>query len=225
MNPRPLLLNAAAVVIGSLIGFGGVRATVGTSSREGAAGDLTRTPPPALRAAATIAEVQPSSASPLDAMEALANTEGGIERDHAFYTRLQQMSARELSAGSSAMLSLLKEVGKHYNELWGMSSSTALLAEAWIDRWLELDTAAALSFLSNSEVTEDLRKCGALPGVWIALARREPEWAKRHVLSMETGKARELGVFTLVQEAAKLGEVKARSCWRRSRPAQTGCMR
>lgn len=145
----------------------------------------------------------------------LLQTHSSLARDHALAAELLKLDADDLRAGADEMLALLiGESGPGKN---------GDVAEAWMDRWLELDAPGALQFLSRALVPEEVPLTGksawslqsltdtGFGGVIRALARREPEWTRQMLAKAPPGKQREVAIFTLLEEVAKGGAAGAAS--------------
>src|SRR5690606_24277920 len=104
-------------------------------------------------------------------------------RDHSLAAVLLKLEPADFSAGAEEMVKLLKTCRE--------TTSPAELAEAWMDRWLELDPGGALRFLSSSTFLADLPgrdlpnwpletlADSAIGGAIKALSRRKPEWMQQ----------------------------------------------
>lgn len=149
----------------------------------------------------------------MEALAALCEQPDSLTRDHALVGALLKLEAADFPAGTDEMLALLKR-------LKGTVKS-ADLADAWMDRWLDLDAPGALQFLSTSSFLAEIPTPvdlgwpletlaeGGLGGVFRALARREPEWTRQTLANMEPGKRREVAIYTLLREVAQGGVEKA----------------
>jgi hypothetical protein len=128
---------------------------------------------------------------------------------------LVKMDAEDFAASAKEVMAVLLEMGKK-----GRISDA--LAEAWMDRWLELDAEAARKFVVTERVFEKLDPEGsgsweedyvgvfAFRGVVQALARREPDWTMNQVSAQEAGAKRDLAVNVLLKQVARLDPVKAK---------------
>ena len=145
-------------------------------------------------------------------MEAIAKLwaqPGSMARDHALAAALLKLDAADFSAGAEAMQALFKR-SQRPDDL-----EAEQLAEAWMDRWLELDTPGALRFLSSTPFLAQLpvRELVGWPidekihcaqgGILAALARRQPEWTQQALAETPSGSVREIGVYALLKEVAK----------------------
>lgn len=155
----------------------------------------------------------------MEALAALSEQPPSLTRDRTLAAALLKLEAADFPAGADEMLTLLKGL----SGLRDTAAKPAELAEAWMDRWLELDAPGALRFLSSSSFLADLpeeglsgwplevlAECG-LGGVIKALARRHPEWTRQTLEKMEAGERRETAIFILLREVAQGGVAKAAS--------------
>ncbi|RYD86926.1 MAG: hypothetical protein EOP61_36580, partial [Sphingomonadales bacterium] len=109
------------------------------------------------------------------------------------------------------MLELIKQEGN------GIGSAGEHIAEAWLDRWLQLDAPAALKYLEESTFLADLpgvRSMSSisqspLGGAFRALLRHRPEWLRTMVVEMEPGPRRNIAAQILIGHAARGGIAQA----------------
>lgn len=138
----------------------------------------------------------------------------GLARDQAIAEWLSTFQAADFAAGADQLLSLLKRSNKFFD------SSGEELAEAWMDRWMELDTPGALRFLSSSTFLselptaelrgwpiEDRSRCSA-GGALRVLARREPKWLRQTITALKLSPTREIGVYMLLREMSQRGTAR-----------------
>ena len=150
-----------------------------------------------------LAPTETSSEERIAAVLALAEKPRDEARDHALYTALQKLSAAELKEGAPGMVAVLKRLGEKH-------AFAVELGEAWMERWLDVDASAALQFLTTSRIFDDLDPNGewkdyggilgfAFEGVFKAVARREPEWARAYLAGLEPNARRNCGVYRLAE--------------------------
>lgn len=146
----------------------------------------------------------------MKAFAAIYEQPASFSRDHAIVSALLKLEAADFPAGANDMLALLKSAP-------AFNSETGDLAEAWINRWLEVDTPGALRFLTSSSLLAELssaNKMGwplassvysGLGGALRALARCQPVWTRDIVADMKPGKQRETAVYAVMREVARGG--------------------
>src|SRR5262249_34758892 len=100
--------------------------------------------------------------------------------DHALVSTLLRMRPADFIASADTMAALIATDKFFPGEI----------AEAWLDRWLEIDSAGALQFFHDSDLLSRLNKEDAeqgdtwrrgepaLAGIFRALASREPGWTR-----------------------------------------------
>jgi len=89
------------------------------------------------------------------------------------------------------------------------------VADAWMDRWLELDAPGALQFLSGTllpkgeilagKSAETFERLTSTPfgSVFRALVRREPEWTRELLVKLPRGRQRHYFIADLLEEVTK----------------------
>ncbi len=155
----------------------------------------------------------------MDAIAAIFQQPSGPARDRALAAAVMKLEAADFPAGAEAMLVLLQRPRQGF-----LDESLSEFAEAWMDRWLEIDSPGALRFLGSATFLGqipgdantgwrrfDLRAGTGLGGIFHALARRQPEWTRDYVAKMAAGGRREVALYALAQQVAQDDPAKARS--------------
>ena len=213
---RSTILTASAVLGCFVVGWGGARlfgdgATAGESQKAAAAGN-------SAHANVAGAESLGPGVAVREWGEALAafwGISGIMAADHALAAALLRMEAGDFQASAEGVLEVL-------NRNNGSLDSQAALAEAWLGRWLELDSVGALRFLEALPIFTTLqthdnlggslsnRMRTSLGGGFTALARKQPEWLLKYLVGLPEGHARELGMYALLRGMAQGGVERAR---------------
>jgi hypothetical protein len=130
-------------------------------------------------------------------------------RDHAIVAALDTWTSADFEASVDELTALLKKWNGPF------SSRSCELADAWMDRWLQIDSRGALRFLRDSSFLAGLpllelagwptfeKAQSGLGGVFQALSRREPESARRIIADLSSADQRAIGAYVLLNELAE----------------------
>ena len=204
----PLLARTTlAAAVGLAIGWSSVRWIAGSSPKPGRAAPGGKEENAA--AAATPGRAATTASERMETIATLYDQPATMARDHAVAAALLKLEAADFPAGAEAMKKLFQRLQEPFG------SQAQELAEAWMDRWLEIDPPGALRFLSSSPFLAELpvskmegwpiaeRARSAHGGIFAALARRQPEWLRQTLADVKPGPEREVGIYVLLTEAAK----------------------
>ena len=190
-----------AVLVCLGVGFAGARQMSGTPSRESHAARAMQAQPQATEA---ISAAVPQSAAAAEWSEALAKYKSGNLADaHAVMAAILRMEAADFPASAEK---LLEGFGKNP----GYDPASAALADAWLGRWLEIDSPGALRFLEAMQVFAKLSDVNdwyvptnGAGGLLAALSRKEPEWVKQFIENQPEGNLRSSAIWALVSELTR----------------------
>ena len=215
---RPTIIAAAAVLGCFLAGWSGARLFGGGS----ASGDVRQAVVAGDSAHANVtgAESRGPGVAAREWSEALAafgKGERGMAADHALAAALLRLEGGDFLASAEAVMEVLAK------SKTGPDTRAALIAEAWMGRWLELDGPGALRFLESSPFLAaiqppdgQLGRTGwtittwmesGRGGIFTALARRQPEWLQQYLTGLPEGQTREIGMYALLRGMAQ-GDVE-----------------
>jgi hypothetical protein len=161
-----------------------------------------------------------SSPQKLETLFALQAKIGkGLSADHAFYEALTALNGEDFAAAAMDFPGFLAR-------FTAKQKPNALIIEAWIDRWLEVDRHGALTFFTKTDFLSRLDR----DPFWLIngnislgldrsleaaalkpLARAEPEWVMNYLLSHEPGPKRDPALYTLLDELTQRDADKAKS--------------
>ena len=210
---RPLVPYTLAALASFSVGFAGVRLL----PESHAPAPQKKTASRADAAAPPVQDVQSKEAGKarLAAVLALGGKDRDLAEDHALFLAISELQAGDFLTGADGMLALLKRFESP------SGSPNVALAEAWMERWLEVDAAGALRFFESAPFLAELSagpdylavgdRCGMpLGSIFKVLARRQPEWAQRYLASLKPGSLREVGSYVLLREVAEQDSAKAK---------------
>jgi hypothetical protein len=206
----PLVLTALATFA---VGFAGMRFISASAprvqERQAAAAALSEP----IAASPAAADPSPAARSArIAAVLAFSEKHRSLSDDHALFLAISKLEARDFLAGAEEMLARFRKEDSPFG------SPNLPLAEAWMERWLEVDSAGALRFLESSTILKEappgrlLRSqvASVQGGLFAVLARRQPDWAQQYLTTLKPGAPREVGVFQLLNEFAQQNAAKGR---------------
>lgn len=143
---------------------------------------------------------------------AMGEKQRGLAEDHALFVAISKLTAPDFLAGGAELLALFKKGDSPFG------SPNLALAEAWMERWLEVDVAAALRFIGSSTsfienppgMSLRSRASSVQGGIFAVLARRQPGWTQQYLAALKPGPQRDVGVFQLLKECAQQNAAKSR---------------
>ena len=213
-----VLTLALTALMGFAIGFIGIRWAEG-GIRHGETMPASESPGGNSASTAQGADVSSAmSKARIAAALALGENGGGLAHDAALYSAIRKLDARDFLDAAGDFPALIVRLNKGTNGQGSVSIMS--LAEAWMDRWLEVDTQGALKFLGNSTMLADLAKNQpfgpmaswntAQIGAFRVLARRQPEWTLAYLAAQPSMQQIGPCVFNLLREVALQDPAKAR---------------
>ena len=210
---RSLLPFALAALAGLGVGF--------ATTRFGGTGPALLAGTPAAHStvvAEPAAKMDRPSSSPGGSKERIADVLSvgakyrGLAEDHALFLAISKLEAPDFLAGADEMLALLMKADSPFG------SRNLAVAEAWIEKWLEVDGTAALAFLGSSTKFKEVPPGMSLinqvnsvqGGIFSVLARRQPVWTQQYLAALKPGPQRDVGVYQLLKESAQQNAAKSR---------------
>ena len=210
---RTSLQFALAAIASFAIGFLSVR-WMGRDVRPKEVAVLPPAASAAVRASVSTVKNEPAdSHTRVEAVLQLCDKPFDAVRIHGAYVALMKLDAHDFETAAKDLPELLSriEVSQSYLKVD--------FAEAWIDRWMEVDAPGALRYLSSSPLLDQLAGAkgpGRLmpdsvqEGVFKALARRQPDWLEEYLAAKEPGPKRDTGVRTLISEVVRQNAAKGK---------------
>jgi hypothetical protein len=208
---RPLVSMASIAAIGFVIGLSGTRWITGPDHARVSAPAMERT------AERTLDLHRHDLPIPADAaaksafsglVELLKRRPPSAAWDHQIVATLDKWTSADFLASADEFKALLKAGDVLSN------ARSCELADAWMDRWLQIDPRGAQRFLRSSSFLADLpilelegwpmaeKAQSGLGGVFQALARRQPEWTREVIAEMTSAGQRAIGAHVLMNEVA-----------------------
>jgi hypothetical protein len=154
-----------------------------------------------------------TSAQKLDDLLALTKKPATLARDRALFAAINALSAHDLRALSTDVMALLERFEKLPQDLQGM------LAEATMDRWLEIDAESALAWVKAARsIAETVLRPDqglysnnlAFGGMVTALARHQPDWLLENAREISSKLGREAAIQSAIAQLAMIDIADAR---------------
>ncbi|HEX5176639.1 MAG TPA: hypothetical protein VFV83_06405 [Chthoniobacteraceae bacterium] len=133
--------------------------------------------------------------------------------DHALFAAIAKLDTRDFRMGAAEMRAVFLKTDSPFG------NRNMAVAEAWIERWLDVDASGALQFIGSSEHLKDVppgmsvsaRVDSVQGGVFSVLARREPAWLQQYVATLKAGASRDVGVYALLKQAGMENSATSRA--------------
>jgi hypothetical protein len=216
---RPTLPKAIAAVAGFVVGLLGMPWLAGMKDWFDVPSTQDAAARPAMLAPAQGGRIEESAEwAATEWSKALATLGGSRRRlrdEHLLMTALLRMTPSDFRDGADTMLAYFNTQQTYFN------FRQQQIAEAWMDRWLEIDAPGALEYLNSSSFLSKLyiapvqdwsaatgSYCAG-GGVLTALAAREPQWTQRTLASMKHGSKTRTGTYLLLQQLTQRDPVRA----------------
>ncbi len=211
---RTLIAHALAGLVSVAAGFAIARSFRSENKVSASSFRSTSREPTEVSVPTSINDAPAESKNRIHAVLTLGEKQRDLDEDRALFNALEKLDAHDLLAGADEFAALLKKQDSRFGGQPGE------LAEAWIERWLDVDGPGALRWLASSSVLDERNFAGSsmrnrvsgVPGsIFNVLARRHSEWLRGYLATLKPGKPRDVGIYQLLREGARLDEANART--------------